>query len=168
MIDRGALRGVRGGCRNAFTVGNGHHPGRPGSVGGAGRPAPRAGTWHRRAARGAGKPASWPTWCGEAGQGPSLSNMEGPCLILPAGNVSTRAGTPATAEMPAPMIWGPTEHGRGSRAAAPRPEAVSAGTAASATDPCRTVGVLTRKTGCRAVASRDASRQRPASAVVGR
>ncbi len=124
------------------------------------------GTGGRRAAR--GKPASWPTWCGEAGQGPSISYMEGPCLILPAGDVFTRAGTPAPAGMPAAMIWGPTEDGRGSRAAAPRPEAVSAGTAASATDPCRTVGVLTRKTGCRAVASRDASRQRPASAVVGR
>ena len=65
-----------------------------GNVGGAGRPAPRAGTWHRRAARGAGKPASWPTWCGEAGQGPSISYMEGPCLILPAGDVFTRVGNP--------------------------------------------------------------------------
>ncbi len=174
MIERRVLRGVRGGCRNAFTVGNGHHLGRPGNVGGAGRPAPRAGTWHRRAARGAGKPASWPTWCGEAGQGPSISYMEGPCLILPAGDVFTRAGTPATAGLPAAMIWGSTEHGRGSRAVAPRPEAVSAGAVASATDPCRTVGVLTRKaaltrkTGRRAVASRDAYRQRPPSAVAGR
>jgi hypothetical protein len=34
--------------------------------------------------------------CGEAGQGPSISYMEGPCLILPGRNVFARAGTPAT------------------------------------------------------------------------
>ena len=44
-----------------------------------------------------------------------------------------------------------TEHGRGPRAAA-GPEAVSAGAAAPAADPCRTAGALARKTGCRFVA----------------
>jgi hypothetical protein len=76
------------------------------------------GTGGRRAAP-ASQPASWPAWRGEAGQGPSISYMEGPCLILPGRNVFARAGTPATAGMPAAMIWDPTEHGRGSRAAAP-------------------------------------------------
>ena len=56
---------------------------------------------------------------GEAGQGPSISYMEGPCLILPGGNVFARAGTPAGAGMPAAMIGGPAGHGQGSRAAAP-------------------------------------------------
>ena len=74
-----------------------------GNAGGAGRPAPRAGTWPRRAARGAGE-ASWRAWRGEAGQGPSISYMEGPCLILPGRNVFARAGTPAGAGMPAVMI----------------------------------------------------------------
>jgi hypothetical protein len=79
------------------------------------------------------------------------------------------AGTPATGGMPAAMIGGPAGHGRGSRAAAPRLEAVSAGAAAPVTGPCRTAGVRARKTGCRAVASRDASGgQRPASAAAGR
>ena len=70
--------------------------------------------------------------------------------------------TPAGAGMPTAMIGGPAEYGRGSRAAAPRLEAVSAGAAAPATGPCRIVGVRARKTGCGAVASKDASGgQRP-------
>ena len=64
--------------------GNGHHlGGDPGNVGGAGRPAPRAGTWPRRAARGAGKARQLASRRGEARHGPSISYMEGPCLILP-------------------------------------------------------------------------------------
>src|SRR5207342_463889 len=92
---------------------------------------------------------------GEAGHGPSISYMEGPCLILPGRTV-----------LPGPA---PGNHGnagrddRGPGRAGARfpgrragPEAVIA-RAAPATDPCRTAGVRARKTGCRAVASRDAS-----------
>jgi hypothetical protein len=82
IIDFRLLRGVRGGSRNAFTVGNGHHLGvTPGNVGGAGKPVPRTGVWHRRAARGASE-ARQLAWRGEAGQGPSISYLEGPFLIL--------------------------------------------------------------------------------------
>jgi hypothetical protein len=49
--------------------------------------APAGGARRRR------RPAGW---CGEAGQGPSISYMEGPCLILTGRNVFARAGTPAT------------------------------------------------------------------------
>ena len=37
----------------------------------------------RRAARGVGKARQLTSRCGKAGQGPSISYMEGPCLILP-------------------------------------------------------------------------------------
>jgi hypothetical protein len=40
-----------------------------------------SGTGGRRAA--SAKPGSWRAGRGEAGQGPSISYMEGPCLILP-------------------------------------------------------------------------------------
>ena len=67
--------------------------GDPGNVGGAGRPAPRAGAWPRRAARGVGKARQLTSRCGEAGQGPSISYMEGPCLILPGRNALPATGT---------------------------------------------------------------------------
>jgi hypothetical protein len=77
--------------------GNGHHPGATPGRGGAGRPAPRTGTWPRRAARGAGTAGQLASRCGEAGPGPSISYMEGPGLILPGRNAipstSTGAGT---------------------------------------------------------------------------
>ncbi len=98
MAGRRALRGARGGSRNAFTVGNGYHPGAtPGTREEPGdRPLARVpGPGGRRAAP--AKPASWPAGRGEAGQGPSISYMEGPCLILPGRNVIARAGTPASA-----------------------------------------------------------------------
>ena len=47
---------------------------------------------------------------GEAGHGPSISYMEGPCLILPGRNVLP-GRPPATAGMPAAMIGGPAEQG---------------------------------------------------------
>ena len=79
--------------------GNGHHlGGDPGNVGGAGRPVPRAGTWPRRAARGVGKAGQLASQRGEAGQGPSISYMEGPCLILAGRNVF--AGTAAARRQP--------------------------------------------------------------------
>jgi hypothetical protein len=56
--------------------------GRLENVEGAGKPVPCTGIWHRRAARGSSEPGNWPTWGGEAGQGPSISYMEGPFLIL--------------------------------------------------------------------------------------
>ena len=64
-----------------------------GSVGGAGRPVSRTGTWPRRAARGAGKARRLASRCGEAGQGPSISYMEGPCLIRPGRNACAGTGT---------------------------------------------------------------------------
>ena len=83
MAGRGLLRGARGGSRNVFTVRKRAPPGGdPGNVGGAGRPVPRAGAWPRRAARGAGKAGQLASQRGEAGQGPSISYVEGPCLIL--------------------------------------------------------------------------------------
>ncbi len=107
MIDRRPLRGARGGSKNAFTVGNGHHLGLPpGTWEEPGdRPVARVpGTGGRRAA--SAMPASWSAWRGEAGQGPSISYMEGPFLILPGRNVFARVGTAATAGMPAAMIRG--------------------------------------------------------------
>src|SRR5271166_4320265 len=99
MIDRRPLRGARGGSKNAFTVGNGHHLGLPpGTWEEPGdRPVARVpGTGGRRAA--SAMPASWSAWRGEAGQGPSISYMEGPFLILPGRNVFARVGTAATGD----------------------------------------------------------------------
>src|SRR5690242_1005994 len=55
MNSRRLLRDGLEGRRNAFTAGNGHHPGGlPRGAGKAGKPVFAAGAWHRRAARGAG------------------------------------------------------------------------------------------------------------------
>ena len=124
--------------------------GRPRERGRSRETGPRAGTWPRRAARGAAKARQLASGRGEAGQGPSISYMEGPCLILPGRNVFARAGTPATPECQPRRSGVRTQHGR--VLGRPRPGAVSAGAAAPATDPCRTVGALARKAGCRAVA----------------
>jgi hypothetical protein len=94
MAGRGLLRGARGGGRNVFTVRKRAPPGGdPGNVRGAGRPVPRAGTWPRRVARGAGNAGQLASQRGEAGQGPSISYMEGPCLILAGRNVFAGAAT---------------------------------------------------------------------------
>jgi hypothetical protein len=68
-------------------LGNGHHLGatpgtweEPGDRSLARVPGPG------RAARGAGQAGQLTSRCGEAGQGPSISYMEGPCLILPGKN----------------------------------------------------------------------------------
>ena len=82
--------------------GNGHHLGAtPGTWEEPGDRSLRAGTWPRRAARGAGKAGQLAGQRGEAGQGPSISYMEGPCLILAGRNVFAehRRGTPAAAGM---------------------------------------------------------------------
>jgi hypothetical protein len=76
-------RVLRGG-NNAFTAGNGHYPGAtPGTREEPGdRPLARVpGPGGRRAA----KTRQLASRRGEAGHGPSISYMEGPCLILPAG-----------------------------------------------------------------------------------
>jgi len=67
--------------------------GRPRERGRSRETGPRAGIWPRRAARGAGQARQLASGRGEAGQGPSISYMEGPCLILPGRNVFARAGT---------------------------------------------------------------------------
>ena len=88
---------------------------------------------------------------GEAGHGPSISYMEGPCLILPGRNV----------------LLGPTprrpqkcrDDRESSRARARVPERSAPGRQQPRAGPA---GVRARMTGCRAIASRDASAgQRP-------
>jgi hypothetical protein len=102
MAGRGLLRGARLCSKNVSPsetgITWGRPPGGPGNVGGAGRPAPRAGTWPRRAARGVGKARQLTSRCGEAGQGPSISYMEGPCLILPGRDALAWTGTPQPPE----------------------------------------------------------------------
>jgi hypothetical protein len=96
MADRRLLRGGCTGSRNVLTVRKRASPGGDlRNVAGAGRPVPRAGAWPRRAARGAGKARQLASRCGEAGQGPSISYMEGPCLILPGRNAITGTSTGA-------------------------------------------------------------------------
>jgi hypothetical protein len=131
-----------------------------GNAAGAGRPAPRASTWPR--GRRAAKTRQLASRRGEAGHGPSISYMEGPCLILPAGTCCRvrhlrhlrqlrNAGGAGCGDL------GSGRAGRASPGRRAGPEAVIARASASATDPCRTARVRARKTGCRAVASSDAS-----------
>ena len=86
--------------------------GRPRERGRSRETGPRAGTWPRRAARGAAKTRQLASRRGEAGQGPSISYMEGPCLILPGRNVFARAGTPATPECQPRRSGVRRQHGR--------------------------------------------------------
>ena len=125
IIDFGLLRGVRGGSKNACTVGNGHHPGAaPGNVGGAGKPVPRTDAWHRRVARGASKARQL------AGSGAATPDKAphlihgGPYPILPGWNVffqDRHAGMPAAMTRVTAGRLGEVP-----RAAAPRPEAAGA------------------------------------------
>ena len=87
----------------------------PGNAGGAGRPVPRTGTWPRRAALDAGEASQLVGLARRRRHGPSISYMEGPCLILPGRKRLARPGTPATAGMRAAMIGDPVRHGRGSQ-----------------------------------------------------
>ena len=106
MAGFGLLRGARGGSRNIFTVRKRVPPeGDPGNVGGAGRPVPRAGTWPRRAARGAGQAGQPATQCGEPGQGLSISYMEGPCLILSGRSIPAAPPRHACRRRNAPSRW---------------------------------------------------------------
>ena len=86
--------------------------GRPRERGRSRETGSRAGTWPRRAARGAARTRQLASRRGEAGQGPSISYMEGPCLILPGSNVFARAGTPATPECQPRRSGVRTQHGR--------------------------------------------------------
>ena len=158
MAGRRALRGACGGSNNAFTAGNGHHPGAtPGTREEPGdRPLARVpGPGGRRAARGEDQATGQPA---RRGRARPLHLIHGGAVPDSARQERlARADTPATAGMPAVMIWG---SGRararfpGGRAG---PEAVNARAAAPASGLCRTAGVRARKTGCRAVASGDAS-----------
>ena len=150
MAGRRPLRGVRGGSNNAFTVGNGHHLGlAPGTWEEPGDRSPRAGTWPRRAARGAGKASQLaglarrrrvrPLHLIHGGALPDSARQERLCQAGHAGNRRNASrddlgSRQSTGEVPG---------------AAP---GRSAGAAAPAADPYRTVGVLARKTGCRVVA----------------
>jgi hypothetical protein len=98
MARRRVLRGACTGSRNVSPFGNGHHLGvTPGT---REEPGDRclAGARLRRAARGVGKARQLASRCGEAGQGPSISYMEGPCLILPGRSAFCRDGTPQPPE----------------------------------------------------------------------
>ena len=170
MAGRRALRGARGGSRNAFTAGNGYHPGAtPGTREEPGdRPLARVpGPGGRRAARGEDQGAGLPA---RRGRARPLHLIHGGAVPDSARQERlARAGTPGNRGNA-----GRDDRGSGrARARFPGrragPEAVSAGAAAPAADPCRTAGARARKTGCRAVASRDASGpSAPASAVAGR
>ena len=120
MAGRRALRGARGGSNNAFTAGNGHHPGAtPGTREEPGdRPLARVpGPGGRRAARGEDQATGQPA---RRGRARPLHLIHGGAVPDSARQERVaRAGTPATAGMPAAMIGGPAGHGRGSRAAAP-------------------------------------------------
>ena len=107
MAGRRPLRGVRGGSNNAFTVGNGHHLGlAPGTREEPGDRSPRAGTWPRRAARGAGK-ASQLAGLARRGRVRPLHLIHGGALPDSARQERLcQAGTPATAVMPAATTWG--------------------------------------------------------------
>lgn len=81
MIGCTALRHGREGSRNAFTAGGGRHLGatpeaweNPGNRS-------RTGTCPRRRPPVPVRPGNWTTWQVEAGQGPSVSYMEGPLLF---------------------------------------------------------------------------------------
>ena len=56
-------------------------------------------SWHGYLAPAGGasasaRPGNWPAGGGEAGQGPSISYMEGPCLILPGRNALPTSAAP--------------------------------------------------------------------------
>ena len=88
MAGRRALRGACGGSNNAFTAGNGHHPGRRRERGRSRETGPSRGYLAPAGgARRAAKTSQLASRRGEAGRGPSISYMEGPCLIQPGGNV---------------------------------------------------------------------------------
>ena len=93
MAGRGLLRGARGGSGNVFTVRKRAPPGhlgRPRERGRSRETGPSRGYLARRAARGAGQAGQLASQRGEAGQGPSISYMEGPFLILAGRNVFAR------------------------------------------------------------------------------
>ena len=128
IINLRLLRGIHGGSRNAFTVGNGHHLGgdprgtckEPGD-----RPLTRVpGTGGARGASKAGQLAAPGT--ARPDKAPHLIHG-GPCLILPCRNVSFQdrhAGNRLNTSRDDPVHGG--EHRRGPHTAAPRPKAVGA------------------------------------------
>jgi len=134
VTGRRALRGACGGSRNAFTAGNGHHPGEtPGTWEEPGdRPLARVpGPGGRRAAP--AKTSQLASRCGEAGQGPSISYMEGPCLILPGRNVFATAARRQRRDASRHDLG--SGHSTGEVLGRPRREAVSARAAGPATRP---------------------------------
>jgi hypothetical protein len=165
MAGRRALRGACGGSNNAFTAGNGHHPvATPGTREEPGdRPLARVpGPGGRRAARGEDQAAGQSARRGRAR----------PLHLIHGGAVpdSARRERLAGAGTRHPGNRGDAgRDDRGPGRARTRfpggragPQAVCARAAGPAPGPCRTAGVRARMTGCRAVASRDASGgQRP-------
>jgi hypothetical protein len=118
MPYRRPLRDAHVCSRNTLPLKTGTTRGRPRERGKSRATGPHTGTWPRRAARGAGKARQLTSRCGEAGQGPSISYMEGPCLILP-GRDACLDPHAAAGGTPAAMTWIAVENGEvpGGRAA---------------------------------------------------
>ena len=126
--------------------------GRPRERGRSRETGPRAGTWPRRAARGAGEASQLAGRRGEAGQGPSISYMEGPCLILPGPERLCQHPTCEPRRRQPAGMPGPRRAGRGAGADMTRSTARVASWEASAR-PERTAGV-DRTAGRRVTVSR--------------
>ena len=146
------LRGACGGSNNAFTAGNGHHPGAtPGTREEPGdRPLARVpGPGGRRAARGEDQATGQP---GRRGRARPLHLIHGGAVPDSARPERfAGSGTSGTCRNAGRDDLGSGRAGRASPGRRAGPEAVIARAAASATDPCRTARVRARKTGCRAV-----------------
>ena len=125
IIDFRLLRGVRGGSRNAFTVGNGLHLGATRERGRSRETGPSHGCLAPAGGARRQQPGNWPRpGAARLGKAPHLIHG-GPCLILPGRNVffqDRHAGNRRNASRDDPGHG--REHRRGPHAVAPRPEAV--------------------------------------------
>ena len=117
MVPCRPLRGARGCSRNIPPLETGTARGRPRERGRSRETGLLHGYLAPAAARGPGKARQLASRCGEAGQGPSISYMEGPCLILSSRNRVApvrQAGNRRNGSGDDPG----TEYGRGPRLAA--------------------------------------------------
>ena len=148
------MRGVRGGSRNAFTVGNGHHLGatpgtweEPGDRSLARVPGTGGGARHRQ-----GQATDRPG-AARPGKAPPSHTWRGLSLFCPAGTSCARTGTPATCRNASRDDPGHGPESTGQvPAAARQPEAVSAGAPAAGilarSDPGPVPGPRVRCAGC--------------------
>jgi len=96
MAPRRPLRGARVRSRNIPPLETGTARGRPRERGRSRETGASHGYLAPAAARGPGKARQLASRCGEAGQGPSISYMEGPFLILPGRNAFAWTSTNAS------------------------------------------------------------------------